>query len=220
MTLLRVSGFSSFIVAHWAHILQVSVLLLSLQMIADRIAIDGFLLLKLKIHLVRIIGFSDISVTCSPSGQSFYIQFGKVSEIPQLSFPCVHGLLLVLDAHHTVDLPHFAMVGANEQDEKPLSLLVGSVFVDIALTMFCTIRDLSALPVLILKTLLEALCVIIYKHDFESRGLRHLQQALRRAVLRALDILSQDISYELRQLALSVVQAFIKRWATFMGSIV
>jgi hypothetical protein len=220
MALLRVSSFSLFMVAHPPHIQQVSMLLLSLQMITDGIVIDSSLLLKLKVHLVRIIGFGDISVMSSLSGHTFHIQFGEVSEIPEWSLPCVHGLLPVLDAYHTVDLPHFAMVGANEQDERPLSLLVGSVFVDVVLAMFCTIPDLTTLPVLALKALLETLCVIIYKHDFESRALRHLQQALRRAVLRALDILSQDISYELRQLALSVIQAFIKRWHTFMGSIV
>jgi len=195
-------------------------LLLSLQMIADGITIDSSLLLKLKVHLVRIIGFDDISVEPSPSGHSFHVQFGEVSEIPELSLPCVHDLLPVLDAYHAVDLPQFAMVGSIEQDERPLSLLVGSVFVDVALAIFCTVRDLSALPVLALKALLETLCVIIYKYDFESRPLRHLQQTLRRAVLRALDVLSQDISYELRQLALSVIQAFTKRWHTFMGSIV
>jgi hypothetical protein len=199
---------------------QVSILLLSLQMIADRILIDSSVLLKLKAHLVQIVGFGDISVTSSPSGHSFHIRFGEVSEIPELSLPCVHGLLPVLDAYHTVDLPHFSMVGANEQDERPLSLLVGSVFVDVALAIFCTVRQLLTLPVLTSKAILETLCVIIYKHDFESQALRHLQQTLRRAVLRALDIMSQDINYELRQLALSVVQAFIKRWHSFMGSVV
>jgi hypothetical protein len=220
MTILRVSSYSLFTVAHRPHFQQVSMLLLSLQMITDGIVIDGSSLLQLKVHLVRIIGFGDISVTSSPSGHSFHIQFGEVSDIPELSLPCMHYLLAVLDAYHTVDLPYFAIIGANEQDERLLSLLVGSVFVDVALAIFCTVRDLSGLPVLALKALLEALRVIIYKHDFESRALRHLQQSLRRAVLRALDILSQDVSYELRQLALSVVQAFIKRWHTFMGSIV
>jgi hypothetical protein len=189
-------------------------------MITDGIMIDGSSLLKLKVYLVQIIGFGDISVTSSPSGQSFHVQFEGVSEMSELSLPCIPYLLAVLDACHMVDLPYFAVVGSNEQDERPLSLLVGSVFVDVALAIFCTARDLSDLPVLGLKALLESLRVIIYKHDFEIPAFRHLQQPLRRAVLRALDILSQDVSYELRQLALSVVQAFVNRWHTFMGSIV
>lgn len=189
-------------------------------MIADGLVIDSFFLLKLKVHLVRIIGFNGISVISSPSGHSFYVRFGEVYEISEQALPCVHDLQLVLDAYHTVDLPRFALVGENEEDETSLSLLVGSVFVDVALLMFCTLRDLLALPVLTVKALLEILCVIIYKHDFASQAFMHLQPILRRAISRVLDVLSQDISYELCQLALSVIQAFIKRWHSFMGSIV
>ena len=189
-------------------------------MIAGGIAIDGFLLSKLKVHLVQITGFSDISLIASASGHSFYVQFGEVHEIPDLALPCIHDLLSVFDAYHTINLSLFNMAGPKEQDERSCSLLVGSVFVDVALAMFCTLAALSSLPVLTLKAMLETLCVIIYKHDFESRALRHLQQPLRRAVVRTLDLLSQDIGYELRQLALSAIQGFIKRWHGFMGSIV
>ncbi|RDB21389.1 hypothetical protein Hypma_011626 [Hypsizygus marmoreus] len=200
--------------------LRVSIILLSLQMIADGIAVDSFTLLKIKTHLVRVTGFSEVSVVPSHSGHSFQVQFGEVSEIPEIAHPCVYQLLPVLDAHHPVELTPSAMAGANILDERPVPVLVGSIFVDVSLAMFCTVRDLSSLPVSTLKSLLETICVIIYKHDFESRALRHLQQTLRRAVMRALDILSEDISYDLRQLALSVTQAFIRRWHNFMGSIV
>lgn len=189
-------------------------------MVADGIAIDSFTLLKLKIHLVQVVGFSDISAIPLQSGPSFYVQFGEVKEILELALPCISALLPVLDAYHHIDLPPSAMAGANEHDNRPLSVLVGSVFVDVSLAIFCTVRDFSSLPLLTLKSMLETLCVIIYKHDFESRVLRHLQQTLRRAVLRVVDVLSQDTSYEIRQLALSVTQAFIQRWHGFMGSVI
>lgn len=189
-------------------------------MIADGVAIDNFTLLKLKIHLVQVAGFNGISAIPSQGGHSFYVQFGEAKEIPELALPCISSLLPVLDAYHHIDLSPSAMAGANGHDDRPLSVLVGSIFVDVLLALFCTVRDLSSLPLLTLKSMLETLCVVIYKHDFESRALRHLQQTLRRAVLRALDVLSQDTSYEIRQLALSVTQAFIKRWHGFMGSII
>lgn len=200
--------------------LKVSTLLLGLQMIADGIIIDSFTLLKIKVHLVQVIGFNDVSVVPSQSGHSFQVQFGEVHEIPQIALPCVNQLLLVLDAYHSVDLAPAAMAGANELDERPIPLLVGSIFVDMFLAMFCTVKDLTALPVSVSKSMLETLCVVIYKHDFESRALRHLQQTLRRAVARGLDILSEDIGYDLCQLVLSVTQAFVNRWHTFMGSII
>ncbi|GLB34930.1 putative response to drug [Lyophyllum shimeji] len=198
--------------------LRTSLLYLSLQMIADGIAVDSFVLLKLKHHLVQVTGFCDVSVVPSQNGQSFHVQFGEVSEIPDIALPCVNQLLPVMDSSHAVDIAPSAMAGVNELDGKPVLMLVGSIFVDVFLAMFCTLRELSFLPILTFKNMLETLCVIIYKHDFESRTLRHLQQTLRRAVVRALDCLAADVSYDLRQLALSVVQAFVKRWHTFMGS--
>lgn len=63
--------------------------------------------------------------------------------------------------------------------------------------------------------------ILIYKHDFEAQALRYLQTGLRKAVSRAIEILLwDDTSYELRQLAMSVIQAFLKRWQSFMGNII
>ncbi|KAF5380960.1 hypothetical protein D9615_003973 [Tricholomella constricta] len=200
--------------------LRVSLILLSLQMIADGIAIDSFILLKIKHHIVQVIGFRDISVVPSQNGQSFHVQFGDAPEIPVIALPCVNQFLSVMDASHAVDIAPSTMAGANGLDNRPVSTLVGSIFVDVFLAMFCTVKDLTSLPILTFKNMLETLCVIIYKHDFESRALKHLQQTLRRAVVRALGCLTKDISYDLRQLALSVTQAFVKRWHTFMGSII
>ncbi|KAG5638371.1 hypothetical protein H0H81_000382 [Sphagnurus paluster] len=189
-------------------------------MIADGVQVDSFTLLKIKHHLVQVIGFRDVSVMPSSSGQFSYIQFGDVPEIPDIVFPCVSQLLVLMDSSCAVDLPPSMMAGANAQDDRPVSALVGSIFVDVFLAIFCSIQDLVSLPIVTLKNMLETLCVVVYKHDFESSILKHLQQTLRRAVIRTLDCLGTDISYDLRQLALSVIQAFIKRWHTFTGSII
>ncbi|KAJ7172445.1 hypothetical protein C8R46DRAFT_894477, partial [Mycena filopes] len=104
-------------------------------------------------------------------------------------------------------------------DSSASTLLVGSTLVDISLNLFCT-GDLLSLPIVTLKSLVESLGVIIYKHNFEHRRLKHLQPTLRRAVLRALELMLDNISYEIQQLALSVTQAFIKRWPAYTGSII
>ena len=105
-------------------------------------------------------------------------------------------------------------------DDVNCNVLVGSAFVDLALAAFDSAADMGKAPVLALKALLENVVIVFYKHDLESRALRHLQHAARRAVLRVLELLVEDISYELRQLCLSVVQAFISRCYEFMGSVV
>ncbi|KAG5220464.1 Protein kinase delta type [Salix suchowensis] len=68
--------------------------------------------------------------------------------------------------------------------------------------------------------LVEGLGIMIHKQDFEERPMRHLQQPLRKAVHRLHEVLLGEGSYEVRQLALSVTQAFIKKCPTFMGTII
>ncbi|KAJ6596919.1 hypothetical protein DFH09DRAFT_972654 [Mycena vulgaris] len=194
-------------------ILRGSILLLSLQMIADGIPINAFDLQKVKVALSKAFGFADITVTPSNNGQSFDVQFGDAQHIPEASLPCVNELLSVLDAPHVINLEPPGV-------EPTLStFLVGSTLVDVSLNLFCT-GDLLSLPILTLKSMVESLGVIIYKHDFEHRRMKRLQPTLRRAVLRALELMLDDISYEIRQLTLSVTQAFIKRWPAYTGSII
>lgn len=199
---------------------QASILQLSLQLIADGVAIDGFALLRIKFHLALTIGFATVSAVPSLNGHSFHVEFRDFDKIPSIALPCIGQVFRVFDAHYSVELLPSAMVGHIAQDERPALILVGSVFVDLFLAMFSDISDFTSLPLLTFKGLLETLCVIIYKHDFENKVQRHLQQPLRRAVSRVLDILSEAISYDIRQLALSLVQAFIKRCHTFMGPII
>ncbi|KAJ6502509.1 hypothetical protein C8R45DRAFT_976826 [Mycena sanguinolenta] len=194
-------------------ILRGSILLLSLQMLADGIPIGPFDLQKIKVALAKALGFADVTAAPSLNNQTINVQFGDARHIPEPSLPCVNELLSVLDAPHAVNLD---LPGA---DSVSSTFLVGSTFVDISLNLFCT-GELLMLPVLTLKSLVEALGVIIYKHNFEHRLMRHLQPTLRRAVQRALELMLDDISYEVRQLALSVTQAFIKRWPAYTGSII
>jgi hypothetical protein len=181
-------------------------------MIADGIAINPFDLQKLKVSLSKALGFADITLTPSNNG-TFDVQFGDAQHIPEASLPCINELLSVLDAPHVINLE------PSGGDPVASTFLVGSTLADVSLNLFCT-GDLSSLPILTLKSMVESLGVVIYKHDFEHRRLKHLQPTLRRAVLRALELMLDDISYEIRQLALSVTQAFIKRWPAYTGSIV
>jgi len=189
-------------------------------MIADGITIDTPSLLEIKLRLVQVIGFTDVSKVPSPSGHAFYIRFTKVEKIPNLAIPCINELSSLLDAHHRFDLASSAMGGPYADDVIPWPLLVGAIFVDVLLIMFCTVEDVLSLPDLTVRAMLESLLIIIYKHDLESRPLKHLQIYLRKAVRRALDILSKEVTYEIRQLALSVVQACTKRWLALMGNLV
>ncbi len=85
--------------------------------------------------------------------------------------------------------------------------------VEVALRLFTSIEDINSLPVLTLKSMLEGLGIMIYKQDVEKKmHLKHLAPYLKTATSKALDLLVLDINYECRQLALTVVQTFIKTW--------
>ncbi|KAF7304918.1 hypothetical protein MKEN_01206100 [Mycena kentingensis (nom. inval.)] len=183
-------------------ILRGSLLLLGLQMIADGIPIDLFALQKLKVSLVRALGFADVVATPSANGD-IQVQFGDAQAVPDASLPCLNELLSVLDSSHVI---------------TSNSLLVGSALVDIPFNLFCT-GELHLLPILTLKALLESLAVCIYKHNFDHPNMKALQPTLRRVILRALDLMLDDVSYEIRQLALSATQAFVKRWPAYIGTL-
>ncbi|KAI0054105.1 hypothetical protein FA95DRAFT_1480391 [Auriscalpium vulgare] len=200
--------------------LHVSLVLLSLKMIAGGVPIDLFSLLKIKKHLVQIAGFSDVSTIPSATGQMFYIAFAKLKHTPDHAWPCVDELLPVLDAPHSFTFPASAMTGAFVTDDAQSTLLVGSSFVDVVLALVNDASDLFSAPYQSTKSLLECLLVVVYKHDLDSTPLRHLQGGLRRAVRRVLSVTMAPVPYDLRQLALSIAQAYIKKFPSAVGGFV
>ncbi|KAH9180668.1 hypothetical protein EDB89DRAFT_1920409 [Lactarius sanguifluus] len=200
--------------------LHISILLLSLKMIGSGISIDLPNLLKLKKHLVRILGFSNISTVRAPGSHLFYVAFDHTKITAYDVSPCMDELLTVLDASHPFSLVASAMTESLPPNDAPASLLVGSIFVDIPVALITGSEDLLDLPTLTTKRLIECLLLVMYKHDMESLPLRHLQGNLRRAVRRVLNLVPTELSYELRQLALTVAQTYVKLWPNTAGSFV
>ncbi|KAH9001155.1 hypothetical protein EDB92DRAFT_2050849 [Lactarius akahatsu] len=199
---------------------HISILLLSLKMIGSGISIDLPALLKLKKHLVRILGFSNISTVRAPGSHLFYVAFDHARTTAYDVSPCMDELLTVLDASHPFPLVASAMTESLPPNDAPASLLVGSIFVDIPVALITGSEDLLDLPTLTTKRLIECLLLVMYKHDMESLPLRHLQGNLRRAVRRVLNLVPTEFSYELRQLALTVAQTYVKLWPNTAGSFV
>lgn len=192
---------------------------LSLRMMADSITIDLFSLLKLKDQVVRTLGYQDVSLVPSANGRTFFIQYRGLTDIAPSALPCIADLLRVLDSAQQFELSCSAMGGPDVDDETPFMLLVGSAFVDVLLDLFVHIEDAASLPPLALKNLFKSLIIVMQKHDFDSRPLRHLQVELRKALRCCLTLLldEEQLSLELRQLALSACQIFITRWPNVMS---
>ncbi|EPQ58100.1 hypothetical protein GLOTRDRAFT_72136 [Gloeophyllum trabeum ATCC 11539] len=192
-------------------LVRVAIVILSLQMIANGIAVDIAALLRIKTQLLKILGFADVSLIPALSGHAFHVRFGDFIEIPESALPCISELPALFDAFHPFDLAPSAMGGPYSHEETPANLLVGSAFVDVLLALVVK-QDFSNMPVGTARHLMEALLIVIYKHDFDSRPLRHLMPDLRHAVRHVMDVLLMDVAYELRRLSVSICNAYIKCW--------
>jgi hypothetical protein len=190
-----------------------------MQMISNGVPTDVYTLLRLKIHLVRSFGFRDMSEVPSGNGQAFYIQFGALRELPESAYPCLNEFINLLDAYHPFDIAPSAIGGPFANDDLRTPLLVGSLFVDVLLAVFNE-AAMGSLPFVALKNLIKCVIIITYKHDLESRPLRHLQAGFRKVVRKLNDIVMMDLSYEIRQLALTACGACIRRWPNMVGSII
>ena len=109
---------------------------LTLHLLADGISIDLLSLLRIKVVLLRLIGFKDVAMINRSTVHSFYVTFSVLESIPAFALPCIHDLPAVLDAAHPFHLPPSAMGGPHAEDETPVSSLVGSIFVDVLLVVF------------------------------------------------------------------------------------
>jgi len=200
--------------------MQVSVMLLALHLMADGIPMDLHCLLKIKLELVRIIGFTNVVVFPRNGGQVFHITFSDLPTIPEAALSCIHDLPRVFDSAFPYILPASTMGGPYAEDDTPVPVLVGSALVDVSLMSFCALPRLDSLPIATIKSMLESLVIVVFKHDLDSRPLKHLQPVFRRAVHRAMELMLSDLNYEIRQLALLVVQAFVKKWPNSLNSVI
>lgn len=188
-------------------------------MIAEGVPIDVFSYLKIKMQLVALIGFSGATLVPAPSGHSFHVHFGELKSLNPSSLPCIPGLMVLLDAYRLFDLAPSAMTANGADDDNPYPVIVGSVIADVFLGLFQYLLDnFNDFPYPHIKVMLQSLIIVIYKHDVESIPLRHLREVVRRIMKRVPDLLLADIGSESKQLILTAIQAYRKRWLNYASS--
>ena len=105
-------------------------------MVAEGISIEVNSLLKLKDHLARTIGFTEVAMVSYGSSNSFHVRFSGLDAIPEAAYPCINELMLVLDSPYPYNLISATMGGKYSDDEQVAQLLIGSLFVDLFLETF------------------------------------------------------------------------------------
>jgi len=188
-------------------------------MAASGLITDYHELLNMKAHVARMLGFDDVRVIPTQDGLTFYVYFGDIIAVPEYAFPCINQLLILLDSPHPAAVS--TLEGPARGDSRNSTpLLIGSIFIDVLLALFTSVADIMAFPVLAVKSLLESVGVIIYKHDFEHMYVRPMQPTLKKAVTMIMDIMLEDMNLECRQLALNVTQAYIRKFHGTMRSLI
>lgn len=188
-------------------------------MISDGINIDTISLLKIKEHLVRLLSFQDVKVLPSAGGAGYNIRFSNLADIPSYAEPCLSDLMLVLDCPQMANIASYAISEQSSEDDTPVSLLVGAIFVDVLLEVLMHSDSLLSMTFITVKNLLKSFTIVLYKHDLDNKLFRHIHASMRSAARRVLDIALSEVSYELRQLSLSIAQVFIKRWPHIVGNL-
>ncbi|KAI0093920.1 hypothetical protein BDY19DRAFT_989447 [Irpex rosettiformis] len=203
-------------------LLSVTLVSLSLRMIADGIVIDVFSLLRLKEQILEVIGYQNVTLVPSATGHTFHVQFGGIKMISRWADPCIVDLMGILDSSQTYTISCAEMGGPFIGDDAPWSLLIGSPFIDVILGIFINATGLTSLAPLTLKGLLQCHMIIVQKHDFESKPLKHLQADLRESARRLLALVTdqQYLSLEQRQLALAAIRLFTTRWPNIIGTLI
>lgn len=135
--------------------------ILSLQQLTDGVEVDLVDLLKIKLILAKVLGFTTAILKPAANGQAFHVHFEDLHRMRAISFTCISPLMRVLDAPNTLALsPSWMGVPWNE---PPVPGLVGDVFVDLIAKLWDNIANVQGLPYLVLRSLLESMLLIIVK---------------------------------------------------------
>jgi hypothetical protein len=141
--------------------IQISLVNLSLQLLADGVQIDLVNLLKIKLILAKVLGFSKTNLRPTPNGQAFHVQFEELQKMHDVSYTCVNPLMRVLDAAHPLTLSPSSM--GVTWNESPVPGLLGDVFVDLVAKLWDNVETVQGLPYSTLRGLLESMVLVIVK---------------------------------------------------------
>lgn len=153
-------------------LLKLQTIVLSLRWIGDGMYIDLFSLLKLKYHLVAVLGFQGAKIVPARDGKTFSVEIGGLHQLSPVALACASGLKRVLDSPKTLEFPPSAMYLS---DSEPSNQLVGSAFADVVIKIFTSKIALEKMSYLEQRSWLECLMILSYKVgqaicDLQRRG--------------------------------------------------
>ncbi|KAG8969663.1 hypothetical protein FRC03_001535 [Tulasnella sp. 419] len=185
----------------------IALVCLSLNMIGNGIPADVHVLLRIKLCLATVLGYSQAELVPNFNGTHF-VRFGRMKSIPKSSQICLRNMVRAMDASTPALLLPAAM-GVLGDVDSPSPNPIGAIFIDLVLSLLGS-ADFRRLPYSVARALLDALITTVYKYDITRKSLQHLQDGLASAVEGATQIVKLDISYDLRSAAFTAAHGLLK----------
>ncbi|KAI8366708.1 uncharacterized protein BYT42DRAFT_540161 [Radiomyces spectabilis] len=193
---------------------RVLMLTLAFQMLSNHLPMDMVQMSHFKFILVQQMGFSN----CQYFETGRVVTFGHLTYDPDdpaqvaIMLACSHGLKKVVDSF--APLPAEAVVTMmsertpQSQQKLTENTSPGVHFIDVILKFFHPSVDLTKLGHLMLRTWLEIVLIVIYKHDILDRN---YEDSIVGCMKQVIELLTKNISEENKLLVLEISKCLLRR---------
>ncbi|KAI8060907.1 hypothetical protein BC940DRAFT_327925 [Gongronella butleri] len=190
---------------------------LALQMLSHHVRIDMVQISRLKLLLVSMMGFKNPHRVLD--GGEWKVLYGPIEHHYQdtsdpaqsaILTSCSRGLKLIMDSFAPLPAETVAKMAPEDLQRNRLKLAENSSpgvhFIDVVLKFFHA--DLTRLNPIVLHAWLEAILIVIYKHNILDRA---YEQDLVFAMKQVIDLISHDIGEENKLLILEILHCLLRQ---------
>ncbi|KAI8139159.1 hypothetical protein BJV82DRAFT_646300 [Fennellomyces sp. T-0311] len=195
---------------------RVLMLTLALQMLGSHLPVDTVQISRLKYILVDSMGFNDCRRYVT-SGE-WVVTFGSMTYDPanplQSAFLIAtsRGLKKIMDSFAPLPAETVASMAPDVLERNRVELAENSSpgvhFIDVVLKLFNSGVDVTMLNHMMLKTWLETILIVMYKHNILEREFEH---SIVNCMKQIIELLTKEISEENKLLILEILKCLLRR---------
>ncbi|KAI8096918.1 uncharacterized protein BX664DRAFT_257113 [Halteromyces radiatus] len=197
---------------------KVLMMSLALQMLSHHQSIDLVQMSRLKLLLVVNMGFDNCQRFNAANSGEWVVTFGVMHFDPDdaqqsaMMTNCTRGLKKVMDSFAPLPAETVATMAPEVLERNKLKLAENSSpgvhFIDVALKLFTSGTKLTSLNHIILKSWLETILIVVYKHNILDRNYEH---SIINCMKQIIDLITKDISEENKLLILEILKCLLRK---------
>ncbi|CAG8570339.1 6834_t:CDS:10 [Dentiscutata erythropus] len=194
--------------------LRIVMLTLALQMLANGIEMTHDQITTLNYLIVSSLGFKNCILDTVDGVLS--VHHGEFEYMPENFSQNMKMVSILGNLKRVLDTPIY-LKSQNDDDMVVIEdELAGSYFIDTVLAMVNSSVDMSSLSHLMLKTWIELLLIIVYKHKIvqdkeDKEQLKEREENVVNAIKKTFELIPKDITEENKQLIIELSTSLLKR---------